>query len=131
MRTSSITIAVVSCTMCATAYAQECGFDQTIAIPAGRERVTFSLWRYPLAAGDGSDFQYIMVRGADGAWHTVLSGRDDDGAWLHTELDLSGYDGQTITIRIGAFNDGSDGIASLAAEWNFASLNVFISSRIQ
>ncbi|NQT13517.1 MAG: hypothetical protein HQ582_12255 [Planctomycetes bacterium] len=74
-----------------------------------------SFWRYPLAAGDG-DFHYIMVGDEDGAWHTVFSRRENAGAWLYEELDLSGYSGQTVTLRIGAFNDGSGGVTSLVVD---------------
>jgi len=89
--------------------------DQVVAIPAGRGRVTLSFWYYPLAAGD-DDSHYIMVRGEDGAWYTVFSQRENAGAWLYEELDLSGYSGQTVTLRIGAFNDGSGGVTSLAVD---------------
>jgi hypothetical protein len=90
--------------------------DQAVAIPAGVSSALLSFWYYPLAADDAGDFHYLMIRDDDNVWHTVFSGRENTGTWAYAEIDLQAYIGQTITLRIGAFNDGTEGVTSLTTD---------------
>jgi hypothetical protein len=90
--------------------------DQLVAIPSGVSSALLSLWYYPLAADDAGDFHYLMIRDDDGVWHTVFSGRENLGTWSYAEFDLRAYIGQTIALRIGAFNDGTEGVTSLTTD---------------
>ncbi len=90
--------------------------DQTVVVPSSGSQVTLSFWRYSLADDDAGDFHYVMVRDGDGNWHTLLSDHDNDGSWLFTEMDLSAYAGQTVTLRYGAFNDGTRGVTSMTVD---------------
>jgi hypothetical protein len=90
--------------------------DQEVVIPGGMSSVQLSFWYFPLADDDAGDFHYLMIRDAGGAWHTVFSGRENRGTWVFAEIDLQAYLGQTITLRIGAFNDGTEGVSSLTVD---------------
>ena len=90
--------------------------DQAISIPAGIESATLSLWRYPLSADDAGDFEYLMIRDEMGSWHTLLSGRENVASWLYAEYDLGAFIGQTIVLRIGAYNDGTEGVTSFTVD---------------
>lgn len=89
--------------------------DQVIEIPSASQ-VSLSFWRYPLADDTAGDFHYVMIQGGDGSWETVLNGRDNSGSWFFDEIDLSEYGGQTITLRFGTFNDGTEGISSMTVD---------------
>jgi hypothetical protein len=90
--------------------------DQAVAIPTGVSSAVLSFWYYPLAADDAGDFHYVMIRADDDVWHTVFGGRENLGHWVYAEIDLHGYIGQAITLRIGAFNDGTEGVSSLTTD---------------
>jgi bacillopeptidase F (M6 metalloprotease family) len=57
-----------------------------------------------------------MVRDGGGTWHTVFSGRENLGRWVSAQVDLRAFVGQTIALRVGAFNNGTAGVSSLTVD---------------
>jgi hypothetical protein len=87
-----------------------------LAVPTEASSALLSFWYYPLADDDAGDFHYLMVRDDAGSWSTIFGGRENLGQWSFAEIDLGAYAGQTILLRIGAFNDGTEGVSSLTVD---------------
>ena len=90
--------------------------DQVLDIPAYASSALLSFWYYPLVVDDAGDFYYLMVRDGGGTWHTVFSGRENLGRWVSAQVDLRAFVGQTIALRVGAFNNGTAGVSSLTVD---------------
>ena len=89
--------------------------DQVLAVPSYASTAGLSFRVYPLVADD-ADFSYLMVRDSAGTWHTVHSGRENLGHWVSAYADLRAFAGQTITLRIGAFNNGTGEVSSMTVD---------------
>jgi hypothetical protein len=107
---------------------------QTITIPKHPASADLHLWIYP-TSGDptnaplptqqigmhidqihfkGSDLQYVLVLDKDLVWiDTLLWQRSNSQTWEDYDFDLSAYAGQTISIQLGTYNDGINGITSM------------------
>ncbi len=88
---------------------------RTVALPAGGT-LRLSLWLYPLAEEAEDDLQYVIVRDADGASHTLYSALEDTRNWTAHTFDLGAYAGQTVTLYVGVKNDGDAETAALYAD---------------
>jgi hypothetical protein len=81
--------------------------EQRLSIPAGRT-ATLSLWYTISAPGGTGDNGYLLFRPDGGIWRYLSTMREPTPGWVELELDMSGYAGQTVTLRIGMRNDGRD-----------------------
>jgi len=81
--------------------------EQRLSIPSGR-RATLSLWYTIPAAGGSGDYGYLLFRTDGGTWRYLGTMRAPTSGWTQIKLDLSGYAGQVVTLRIGMRNDGRD-----------------------
>jgi len=79
--------------------------EQRLSIPAGR-KATLSLWYTVPSAGGSGDYGYLLFRTDGGTWRYLGTFREQTSGWEQVELDISGYAGQTITLRVGMRNDG-------------------------
>lgn len=114
---------------------------QAVTIPAEATVATLRFWRYPqsgeLAAGTRAevaadvlparipaegplpfavaapDLQYALVVFPDGSYEWLLRERSNALTWLYAEYDLLRYRGQTIELRFGVFNDGSNDVTAM------------------
>ena len=113
-------------------------FSQTVSLPLNDDTYTLGMWLYTLSgevlAGqtqpDASDIlyigrpfresvlsndkQYVLVLDqygyvVDYLWITL----EDEAAWVYHQFDLSDYAGWTITLQLGSYNDGYDGISAM------------------
>ncbi len=84
------------------------------ALPAGGSlRLS---WRAYLLSQplDTNDLQYVQIRDANGALHTIWSDeRHEAPNWLQCSHDISAYAGQNITLYFGVKNDGADGLTAM------------------
>jgi hypothetical protein len=81
---------------------------QTIDLPPGHT-ATLRLWLYPIAENeDPGDQHYILVIDEAGGYHFLDTAVSDSRAWEERSYDLSPYLGQTITLYVGAKNDGDE-----------------------
>ncbi len=71
----------------------------------GRQ-ATLTLWRLPQIRDAGDRF-YIGFRNARSEWIPLRVDQVNTGAWERVSLDLTPYAGQTITLTIGVYNNGS------------------------
>lgn len=81
--------------------------EQRLAIPAGRT-ARLSLWYTIPDPGGSGDNGYLLLRPDGGTWRYLGTLRDPTPGWTPFEVDLSGYAGQSVTLRIGMRNDGRD-----------------------
>jgi len=88
-------------------------FEQSVTIPADATNATLRFWWLLLTDDPVNDSQYVFVQDASGTWNPLLMEHSNAGTWQPAELDLSGYVGQTITIRFGSYNNGRGGVTSL------------------
>jgi hypothetical protein len=79
--------------------------EQRISIPAGRT-ATLRLWYAIPDLGGTGDYGYFLFRPDGGSWRYLGIVRDPTSGWAQYELDMSGYAGQTATLRVGTRNDG-------------------------
>ena len=112
--------------------------DQTVSIPSNVESADLTVWFYP-ASGESAqkspprlvpttrfgqqamsgDIQYGLILDQYGNWiDTFLWQRSNGKTWTKLEvnlLNLNGhnYAGRTISIHLGTYNDGYDGITSM------------------
>jgi N-acetylmuramoyl-L-alanine amidase len=85
--------------------------QQTVSLPADVMTATVSFERYRYS-GDSGDLQYVVVLNGGDSDYLVFD-RADDAHWLSGIFDLSAYAGQTITLRFGAYNNGSGGTTGM------------------
>jgi hypothetical protein len=88
--------------------------QQDLSIPADAITATLSFARYRYS-GDASDLQYVVVLSGTGTDYLVFD-RVNDPQWLSGTFDLLEYAGQTITVRFGAYNNGSGGTTGMAID---------------
>jgi len=87
--------------------------SQMVTLPAG-SAATLHLWVYPISEGNDPDDLHYVWLSDQGEGHETLDLTTTDGwAWVEREYDLSAYLGQTVTIYIGAKNDGDDDTVAL------------------
>jgi hypothetical protein len=85
--------------------------DQTVSLPGDVISATLRYALYPVSSDlIGDRFDLLLNDGED--WYTLAELRSDAGSWLVFEQDLTGYAGQTVTLRFRVFNDGSGGQAA-------------------
>jgi photosystem II stability/assembly factor-like uncharacterized protein len=103
---------------------------QEIALPPGPGAIPLRLFIYPisteaeqaspeaLAAGapeqaDAGDAQYVLLLDGNGAQHILWWQLLDGDDWTELNFDLSAYEGQTVRLHVGTYNDGSDGVTAM------------------
>jgi hypothetical protein len=82
--------------------------EQRITVPAGlraKLRVSYNLPR----AGGSSDWGYVLIRPAGGAWRVVRILRGVTDGWASLDVDVSHYAGSAFVLRVGVRNDGRSG----------------------
>ena len=90
---------------------------QTFVMPPDADMLT--LWLYPIGeGGDTGDWYYVSLRGESNAYYDELDRWQSDArTWEQRSYDLSAHvvslAGQTVTLYIGAWNDGDDDTAAL------------------
>jgi hypothetical protein len=86
---------------------------QAVTLPVGGSAI-LRLWLYPISEGnDPDDLHYVTLRDGAGQLHWLDSGTGDGRTWEGRVYDLSDYAGQTVTLYVGARNDGDDDTAAL------------------
>ncbi len=86
---------------------------QKVTVPTG-STATLSMWVYPIGEGnDSGDWFYVGLFDPFNNYHSIEVWRSNGQAWEWREYDLSAYTGQTITLYIGARNDGDDDTAAM------------------
>lgn len=86
---------------------------QTFAVPAGLA-ATLQVWTYPIGEeNDPDDYHYVSLRDQSDVTHALDRFRSDARAWEQRSYDLDAYLGQTVTLYVGARNDGDDDTAAL------------------
>jgi hypothetical protein len=86
---------------------------QVVTLTEGSS-ATLSVWVYPIGVGgDPEDYFYIGVLDSEGVYHALDYWQSDTQDWELRQYNLSAYVGQTVTIYIGAVNDGDDDTAAL------------------
>jgi hypothetical protein len=86
---------------------------QTVHLPAG-SAATLRIWLYPVAENvDPDDQHYILLIDELGSYHFLDTAVSDTRAWEQRSYDLSPHLGQTVTLYIGAKNDGDADTAGL------------------
>ena len=88
--------------------------QQNLSVPANAITATLSFARYSYS-GDASDLQYVVVLSGTSTDYLVFD-RVNDPQWLSGTFDLLEYAGQTITLRFGAYNNGSGGTTGMALD---------------
>jgi hypothetical protein len=84
---------------------------QQITLPEG-SGATLRLWFYPISENnDPDDLHYVWLR--DQGSHPLELATSDAREWRQGEYDLTPFMGQTVTIYVGAVNDGDGDTASL------------------
>lgn len=87
--------------------------NQTVELPAGRSGA-LRLWVYPVSENnDPDDLHYVWLEDQWGGSHALELTTSDSREWTPGEYDLTDYLGQTVTIWIGAKNDGDDDTAAV------------------
>jgi hypothetical protein len=107
--------------------------SQVVSIPASRDDVLLRMWIYPLSEERttmalpvipqstvfgkealASDVQYVIILDRFDNWiDTILWQRSNTQVWkLHT-FNLSRYNGETIKIQFGTYNDGLGGVSAM------------------
>jgi N-acetylmuramoyl-L-alanine amidase len=85
--------------------------QQAISLPANAVMATLSFDRYRYS-GDTTDLQYVVILSGSGTDYLVFD-RVHNPQWLSGKFDLIEYAGQTITLRFGAYNNGSGGTTGM------------------
>jgi len=87
--------------------------SQQVTLTAGTN-ATLSLWIYCISEGnDSGDQHYITLYDQWGGHHVLDTTTTHKPEWVPRQYDLSPYLGQTVTLYIGAKNDGDDDTAAL------------------
>jgi hypothetical protein len=87
--------------------------SQTVSLPFGRS-ATLRLWMYPISENnDPGDLHYVWLWDQWGGSHPLELTTSDAREWRSGEYSLTDYLGQTVTILIGARNDGDDDTAAV------------------
>ncbi len=87
--------------------------SQTLTLPEGVVSATLRLWAYPVAEELTGDYHYVTLHNMEGESQVLSTHTTDDRTWQTREFDLSAYAGQSISLFIGARNDGDDDTAAL------------------
>ncbi|MDY0018891.1 MAG: hypothetical protein RBT47_02710, partial [Anaerolineae bacterium] len=88
--------------------------SRALALPADSSQITLRFWGYGVSeAGDSGDLHYVGLRDAEAAWHSLSTQTTDAWDWEEHTFDLTAYAGQTVTLYVGAKNDGDDDTAAL------------------
>ena len=89
--------------------------EQTLALPADASQITLGYWYQAdidgIAGQSGNDYAYVLMRPEGAGWVLLHIIRQDVIGWTREVHDLSTYAGQTITLRIGTYNNGRDGVS--------------------
>jgi len=107
-------------------------FRQTVSLPLGSNTFTLGMWLYPLSGETllqpppqpetpffgleslQNDVQYLLVLDSSGYWiDTLVWMLSDAGAWSYHQFNLNEYEGWTISLQFGTYNDGLDGITAM------------------
>ncbi len=110
-------------------------FRQAVHIPQGAANAKASFWLYTLSGEAknlavqemitptghpfsetplSGDLQYVLILDQDQNWiDTLVWQRTDEGHWHYYEFDLRKYEGDTIYLQFGTYNDGLNGISSM------------------
>jgi len=87
--------------------------SQTVTLPTG-SAATLRLQVHPISEGnDPDDLHYVWLFDQWEGYEPLDWTTTNDPAWVQREYDLSAYLGQTVTLYIGAKNDGDDDTAAL------------------
>jgi|GEM_PF-1206603 len=81
--------------------------EQTLTLPADASDITLSYW-YLASQIDDGDYGYVFMRPQNAGWNLLHVIRQSTTAWTPGIYDLAPYAGQTITLRVGTFNNGRD-----------------------
>ncbi len=87
-----------------------------VTLPAGGSAIRLSYERLVAGAGDAGDWHYVSVRAGNVTHTLLLLPGDTTDTWTHTELDLSAYRGQTITLYLGVYNDGDGALTRVGLD---------------
>jgi hypothetical protein len=86
---------------------------QSVALPPGTS-ATLRLWVYPISEGkDPGDWHYVGLHDQSDVYHALDHWQSNARTWGVRQYNLSSYLGQTVTLYIGARNDGDDDTAAL------------------
>ncbi len=86
---------------------------QPLSLPPGSS-ATLRVWLYPINQnGDTGDRQYIALWDQSGARHDLEWSNSNAQQWLRQEYDVSAFTGQTITVIVGATNDGDGNLTRM------------------
>jgi hypothetical protein len=86
---------------------------QQVAVTPGSS-ATLRLWVYPISENnDPGDLHYVWLSEQGEGYEPLDWTTSDARAWEQRAYDVSAYLGQTVTIYIGAKNDGDDDTAAL------------------
>jgi hypothetical protein len=80
--------------------------EQRVTIPCDASTARLSFWYQALPGDAGKDYGYVLARDAGGGWRMLSVIRQAQADWMHLELDLMPFAGQTIVLRFGVRNDG-------------------------
>ena len=78
------------------------------------KRATLTFWYNVRKGGGRGDYAYFLIRPSGGSWRTLRIVRDGTAGWVRFRVNVSGYAGKTVYLRLGMRNDGrGDGAAGV------------------
>jgi YVTN family beta-propeller protein len=86
---------------------------QLMQVPTGTQSITLTFWYNTVSADTTGDRQYALLQNDQGTatLRTFFNTSMNEQAWASAEYSLDEYQGQTVRIAFGAYNDG-DGQAT-------------------
>ncbi len=86
--------------------------ERTLTLPDGGTS-TLTFWMISTVDDAFGDAYYVVLEDAAGTSHYLLTSSMGYADWVERRLDLSAYNGQTVTLFIGVKNDGDETPARL------------------
>ena len=90
--------------------------EQKITLPQAAD-IALVFWAKYVSLDTAGDSQYILVLDeSQSNYDTLLRSRNNTSAWNAYYYDLTAYAGQTIWLRFGVINDGTEGVTSMLVD---------------
>jgi len=107
-------------------------FQQTITLPSDIRRAVWSCYYYPITSDSLADHQYWLVMWGDGNYMWADKLLQNLQQWTRwPDYSLLPWAGQTITLRMGVYNDGDGRLTAMYVDNVTVIIERFGSSQVE